>query len=37
MALDLDDLIAIATTRLTRGFSADECIQYLHLKRFRDA
>lgn len=37
MALDLDDLIAIATTRLTRGFSADECIQYLHLERFRDA
>ena len=32
-ALDLDDLIAIATDRLTRGFSDDECRQYLHLER----
>jgi len=29
-ALDLDDLIAIAEDRLTRGFSEDECRQYLH-------
>ena len=29
-ALDLDDLIAIANDRLTRGFSEDECRQYLH-------
>ena len=30
-ALDLEDLIAIANERLTRGFSDDECRQYLHL------
>jgi WD40 repeat protein/DNA-binding SARP family transcriptional activator len=36
-ALDLDDLIAIATTKLTRGFSEDECRQYLHLERCSDA
>jgi WD40 repeat protein len=32
-ALDLDDLIAIATDRLTRTLSDDECRQYLHLDR----
>lgn len=32
-ALDLDDLIAIARTKLTREFSEDECRQYLHLER----
>jgi WD40 repeat protein/DNA-binding SARP family transcriptional activator len=32
-ALDLDDLIAIATRRLTRTLSDDECRQYLHLQR----
>ncbi|MDQ3738481.1 MAG: winged helix-turn-helix domain-containing protein [Actinomycetota bacterium] len=32
-ALDLDDLIAIATDRLTRALSDDECRQYLHLER----
>jgi WD40 repeat protein len=32
-ALDLDDLISIAKDRLTRGFSDDECRQYLHLER----
>jgi WD40 repeat protein len=36
-ALDLDDLIDIATARLTRGFSEDECRQYLHLERCSDA
>ena len=36
-ALDLDDLIAIANDRLTRGFSEDECRQYLHLERCPDA
>ena len=30
-ALDLDDLIGIATDRLTRSFSDEECRQYLHL------
>ncbi len=30
-ALDLDDLVALAEHRLTRGFSDDECRQYLHL------
>jgi WD40 repeat protein len=30
-ALDLDDLIAIATDRLTRSLTDDECRQYLHL------
>ena len=30
---DLDDLIAIANERLTRGFTDDECRQYLHLER----
>lgn len=28
--LELDDLIALATTRLTRGLTVDECIKYLH-------
>ena len=32
-ALDLDDLIAIATDRLTRTLSDDECRQYLHVDR----
>lgn len=32
-ALDLGDLIAIATDRLTRGFTDDECRQYLHVPR----
>jgi WD40 repeat protein len=32
-ALDLDELIAIANTRLTRTLSDDECRQYLHLER----
>lgn len=36
-ALDIDDLIAIARTRLTRGFSEDECRQYLHLEHCSDA
>jgi WD40 repeat protein len=30
-ALDIDDLIAIAKLRLTRWFTADECLKYLHL------
>jgi WD40 repeat protein/DNA-binding SARP family transcriptional activator len=32
-ALDLDDLIAIATRHLTRTLSDDECRQYLHVER----
>ena len=36
-ALELDDLIAIARNKLTRGFSEDECRQYLHLARCSDA
>jgi WD40 repeat protein len=32
-ALDLDDLIAIANDRLTRGFTDDECRQFLHVER----
>jgi WD40 repeat protein len=36
-ALDLDDLIGIATSKLTRAFSEDECRQYLHLERCADA
>jgi WD40 repeat protein/class 3 adenylate cyclase len=31
-ALDLDDLIRIAKTQVTRGLSDDECRQYLHLE-----
>ena len=36
-ALDLDDLIAIARKGLTRGFTDNECRQYLHLERCPDA
>ncbi|RYP87714.1 hypothetical protein EKO23_04790 [Nocardioides guangzhouensis] len=36
-ALDLDDLVDIAKARLTRGFSEDECRQYLHVERCSDA
>ena len=32
-ALDLDDLIAIAESRLTRTLTDDECRQYLHVDR----
>jgi WD40 repeat protein len=32
-AVDVDDLLTIAGQRLTRGFSADECRQYLHTAR----
>jgi WD40 repeat protein/class 3 adenylate cyclase len=32
-ALDLNDLIEIATDELTRGLTTDECRQYLHLPR----
>jgi WD40 repeat protein/DNA-binding SARP family transcriptional activator len=32
-ALDLDDLIAIATDRLTRTLTDDECRRYLHVER----
>ncbi len=31
-ALELDDLIAIAKSRVTRSLTADECQQYLHLQ-----
>ncbi len=31
-APELDDLIAIAKSRVTRGLTADECQQYLHLQ-----
>ena len=30
-ALDLDDLVGLARDRLTRGFTAAECRQYLRL------
>ena len=36
-ALDLDDLIAIATERVTRNLTDDECRQYLHLERCPEA
>ena len=36
-ALGLDDLIAIANDRLTRGFTDDECRQYLHVERCPEA
>jgi WD40 repeat protein len=36
-ALDVEDLVSIARSRLTRGFSADECRQYLHLESCPDA
>ena len=29
--LQLDDLIALARTRVTRGLTSDECLKYLHL------
>jgi WD40 repeat protein len=32
-ALDVDDLVAIAEQRLSRGFTDDECRQYLHVRR----
>jgi WD40 repeat protein len=31
-ALDLDDLIDIAKTKLTRGLTDEECRQYLHMR-----
>jgi WD40 repeat protein len=30
-ALDLDDLIALAEDKLTRGFTDAECREYLHV------
>ena len=36
-ALELDDLTAMATERLTRTLSDDECRQYLHVERCSDA
>jgi WD40 repeat protein/DNA-binding SARP family transcriptional activator len=36
-ALDLDDLIGIATDRLTRSLSDEECRQYLHVDHCRPA
>ncbi len=32
-ALDVDDLVDIATRELTRDFTDDECLQYLHTER----
>lgn len=32
-ALDLDELIAIAHRKLTRGLTTPECREYLHLER----
>ena len=32
-ALDLDDLIAIADTKVTRTLTDEECRQYLHVAR----
>jgi WD40 repeat protein len=32
-ALDLDELVAIASRELTRGFTDEECQQYLHTER----
>lgn len=32
-ALDLDDLIEIAKSELTRGLTQEECLQYLHTER----
>jgi WD40 repeat protein/DNA-binding SARP family transcriptional activator len=34
-ALDLDDLIEIARSKVTRALTGDECRQYLHLERCR--
>jgi WD40 repeat protein len=36
-ALDLDDLVAIATERVTRNLIDDECRQYLHTERCPEA
>ena len=36
-ALDLDDLVAIATERVTRNLTDDECRQYLHVERCPEA
>ena len=32
-ALDVDELVDIATRELTRDFTDDECRQYLHTER----
>jgi hypothetical protein len=32
-ALDIDELIEIARSELTRTFTVEECRQYLHLAR----
>jgi hypothetical protein len=32
-ALDLDELVEIAEDELTRGFTDEECRQYLHQSR----
>ena len=32
-ALDIDELVDIATGELTRNFTVDECRQYLHTER----
>ncbi len=31
--LQIDDLVALARTRVTRSLTADECVRYLHLDR----
>jgi WD40 repeat protein len=36
-ALDIDDLIGLARDRVTRGFTDQECRQYLHLERCPEA
>jgi WD40 repeat protein/serine/threonine protein kinase len=36
-ALDIDDLIRLARERVTRGFTDQECRQYLHLDRCPEA
>jgi WD40 repeat protein/serine/threonine protein kinase len=36
-ALDIDDLIGLARDRATRGFTDQECRQYLHLERCPEA
>jgi WD40 repeat protein len=33
LALDIDDLLALARSRLTRSWTEDECRSYLHLDR----
>jgi hypothetical protein len=30
-ALDIDDLVGLARDRVTRGFTDQECRQYLHM------